>query len=56
MISSWARGAVDHVSLGLLAADEAVLDAGGFVDALVAVPVAVRNVFQWRLKAVHVVT
>jgi hypothetical protein len=40
----------------LLSAHEAVLDASGLVDALVAVPVAVGNLVNARLEAVSVVT
>jgi hypothetical protein len=43
------------VLAGLLAADEAVLDAGGLVDALGAVPVAVGDLVDARLEAVRVV-
>jgi hypothetical protein len=39
----------------LLSADEAVPEAGGFVDALEAEPVAVRNLVDGRLEAVRVV-
>ena len=40
---------------GLLAANEAVLDPGGLVDALVAEPIPVRNLVNARLEAVRVV-
>jgi len=41
---------------GVLATNETVLHAGRFVDALVAVPVAVGDLVDARLEAVRVVT
>ena len=55
MVSSGTGGARDKVFAVLLAADETVFDAGGLVDALVAVPVTVGNLIDGRLEAVRVI-
>ena len=55
MVGPRAGRARDEVLAGLLAANEAVLDPGGLVDALVAEPVPIRNLVDARLEAVSVV-
>ncbi len=56
MIGSGAGGARDKVFAGLLATDETVLYAGGLVDALVAVPVAIGDLIDGWFEAVCVIS
>ncbi len=56
MIGSGAGGARDKVFAGLLATDETVLHAGGLVDALVAVPVAIGDLIDGWFEAVRVIS
>ena len=55
VVSSGTGRARDEILSGLLAAHEAVLQSGGLVDALEAVPVAVGDDVNGGLEAVRVV-